>query len=67
MYKYKVTLPDDNRDVVEFESKYHISLIRPRLNADGATPIYFKDAKVMLNLVNELDIENDGQTYHLDK
>lgn len=64
MHKYKVTLQSPNRDVIEFESKYHISLIKPKFNGDGAYPIVFKDAEVMINLAQNPEIEIDGQPYH---
>ncbi|QCR33110.1 hypothetical protein [Lysinibacillus sp. SGAir0095] len=63
MYKYKVTIQTPNRDVIEFESKYHISMIHPTLIVDGAYPIFFKDAEVMINLAQNPQIEIDGQVY----
>lgn len=68
MYKYKVILPNPNKTIIEFESKYRISILQPRVVAEGAYPIVFEDAEIMLNLAAIREVEINGEIYyvHLD-
>lgn len=63
MYKYKVKLPTPNHDVLEFESKLHISMMHPEFSTEDACMVYFKDANVVLNLAQIIELEIDGQIY----
>ena len=65
MYKYKVILPTDDKDVLEFESEYHISSLSPLFNVDGVYAVHFEDADVVLNLAEIPEIEIDGMVIHL--
>ena len=65
LYKYKVTLPTKDKDVLEFESEHHISSLSPLFNVDGVYAVHFEDADVVLNLAQMPEIEIDGIVVHL--
>lgn len=65
MYKYKVNLLSPNHDVLEFESKLHISMVHPKVLTEGVCMVYFNDADVALNLACIKEMEIDGQNYQL--
>nr|WP_106782571.1 hypothetical protein [Lysinibacillus timonensis] len=65
MYKYKVNLSTPNHDVLEFESKLHISLLQPEIVAEDICMVHFSDVNVVLNLANISEMEINGRDYQL--
>lgn len=65
MYKYKAVLPTPDRDVIEFESRLHISMLNPVLTEYDNYFIYFQDAQVGLNLATIEELEINGQKYKI--
>jgi len=65
LYKYKVTLPTEDKDVLEFESEHHISSLTPLFSVDGVYAVYFEDADVVLNLAHMPEIQINGKVFQL--